>query len=113
MKKDRRKARKRALRRLNCEDEEWNIYDSDTSSNETDETLLKAPQDDASILARQRASRKTFDIENIFGTSDEIEIKESGWNISDDFEKSGYAHKKHLKLIKLTPLLFIRKKKKI
>ena len=101
----RHKARNNALHFLNCNSENEEVGD-----------LLKAPQDDDSVLARMQLKKKTFDIENTFetnGVKSKLEdVQKQGWVISENFKHSGYAHKKNLELIKLTPLVFVRKKKK-
>ena len=118
MKKKRRKARKRALASLDG-GEEWNIY-GDNSSDDDDEKddrtsassssssknkksrVLKAPQDDASVLARKLERQKKFNAHEILG----IDHEQEGWCVADSFVHSGYAHRTNLKLIKLKPLQF-------
>jgi hypothetical protein len=63
---------------------------------------LKAPQDDASVLARKLERQKKFNAHEILG----IDHEQEGWCVADSFVHSGYAHRTNLKLIKLKPLQF-------
>ena len=68
--------------------------------------------DSIGLEYENKVTLAALSVEKEGGVQEGVQGSAGLWTIADSFKYSGYAHKKHLTLIKLRPLAFGRKRKK-